>query len=105
MPPPPPAITTVPRRASASTREMSTIWRGLGEGTTWRQPRPESSRISQPSSAPMPFACSSVKNGPIGLVGIGEGRIVGVDLHLRQQAGDVALAVGLAQRVLQRLHQ
>ena len=42
---------------------------------------------------------------PDRLGGVGEGRIVGVDLHLRQHAGDVALAIGLAQRILQRLHQ
>ncbi len=34
MPPPPPATTTVRVHISASTSEMSQMWRGCGDGTT-----------------------------------------------------------------------
>ena len=51
IPPPPPAIATAPLSITACTREMSATWRGSGEGTTWRHPRPASSRIVQPRVA------------------------------------------------------
>ena len=105
MPPPPPAMTTVPRRASTSISEMSTMWRGFGDGTTWRQPRPEVLAHQPAELGADGLGLLLGEEGADRLAGVREGRIGGVDLDLRQHAGDVAGAVGFAQRVLQRLHE
>ncbi|TPW12694.1 MAG: hypothetical protein FD129_1421 [bacterium] len=47
-PPPPSAITMKPASRNVRMACSSTISIGIGEGTTRRQPRPESSRISHP---------------------------------------------------------
>ena len=47
MPPPPPAMTLWPFSSSVLMASNWTISRGRGEGTTLRQPRPESSFIFQ----------------------------------------------------------
>src|SRR4051812_9058491 len=39
-----------------------------------------------------------------GLARLLEGRVLGIDLHLRQETRDMARVVGLPQRVLERLH-
>ena len=58
-PPPPQAMDTVVFH-SVLMVPISTMRRGLGEGTTRRQPRPESSRMVYPRSCSRTRACSSV---------------------------------------------
>src|SRR5215213_11418676 len=69
MPPPPAATTTAPVCRRASMAGCSTISIGSGEGTTRRQPRPASSRITQPWPSMRRRASVSSKKLPIGLEG------------------------------------
>ena len=58
-PPPPQAMVTVVSHRVRMV-PISTMRRGLGEGTTRRQPRPESSFMVKPFSSSSRMACSSV---------------------------------------------
>ena len=69
MPPPPEAITVKPAAMSATTAGNSTIFTGMGDGTTRRQPRPASSATFQPSASACERAVASSMNEPIGLLG------------------------------------
>ena len=51
----------------ASVSRMAT---GSGDGTTRRYPRLESRLTTHPRSAAIVSACSSVRNGPMNLVGL-----------------------------------
>ena len=42
---------------------------GIGEATTWRQPRPASSLTVMPMASALALAVSSSMNAPTGLVG------------------------------------
>ena len=84
----------VDRYASAS----ATAPRGASRG---RNPRASASRVRRDT----PCACSSVKNGPIGLVGLLKaGSLGSTSTCVSRQATWRSLS-RLAQRVLQRLHQ
>ena len=69
MPPPPPAMTTVPAPSSASITCRLITARGSGEATQWRQPRPASSIMRHPFAS-RAFASSAEKNGPMGFDGV-----------------------------------
>ena len=69
MPPPPHATTKQPLVHSARIESSSMISRGIGEGTTQRQPRPASSFTRQPSSASRLRAVASSMKDPIGFAG------------------------------------
>src|ERR1051326_5354512 len=103
MPPPPPAMTTVPAWSRASMTRRLMIARGSGEATQWRQPRPASSVMRQPFASSA-FASSAEKKGPMGLDGeriAGSSGSTSTCVH----AGRLPFEPGTAQGVLQRLHE
>ncbi len=93
-PPPPQAITTSPPSSSRRISAASTTSRGIGEGTTRLQPRPESSVTDQPRASARRRARPSEKKGPIGLVGFAERRVLRIDHDLGHDGGDRGLPVG-----------
>ena len=62
------------------------MWRGSGEGTTWRQPRPASSRIVQPRVVLYLRRFGFVVEVSDGLARRPERGVVGVHLDLGEQA-------------------
>ncbi len=67
MPPPPTAITMLPAATNVRIASSSITRNGMGEATTRRQPRPESSTTFQPSFSYF-RASSSLIKPPIGLL-------------------------------------
>ncbi len=87
IPPPPQATTVMPLSTSARIDASSTISTGTGDGTTRRQPRPESCTTAQPRSRSSSRAWLLGVEGTDRLGRPREGGIVGVDADVCEDAG------------------